>query len=129
MSKKALIITDETASILLVSHLLEEELKGFTTTICSAEKFASTAEELLASDVFFIGCDEPKPASFEYLEEMLSHINLASRKCSVFSVKENTLKYLSGILKDSEARLTEPFLANGNVNKTSVKDWVKKVLK
>jgi len=121
---KALIITDGTESIKSIAKKISEELGGFSVKICPAENFEGT--DLLAADIFFAGCEESKPSSFAYIEEMFSHINLASRKCGVFSVKENSIDYLRGILRDSEANLAEPFLAsNGEIKEPVLKEWVK----
>lgn len=128
MSKKALIITDGTESIKLIGQQIAGALEGFKSKICSAEKFDGT--DLLAAQVFFAGCEKSNPSSFAYIEEMLSHISLASRKCGIFSTKEKTLKYLRGILKDSEADVREPLLASkGEVKKSEIKKWIKGVLK
>jgi len=128
VSKKALIITDGTISIQSIAQLIAGALSGFKVKICAASEFDGT--DLLPAEVFFIGCENSAPPSFSYLEEMLSHINLASRKCGVFSVKEKPLKYLAKIIKDCEADTGEPLLApDGKINKTSLNKWLKKTLK
>ena len=120
---KALIITDGTKFIQSIANLIKESLVGFKTQICTAEEFQGT--DLLPADVFFIGCEDSSPASFAYLEELLTHINLASRKCGVFSIKPKTNKYLLSLLKDCEAETWEPLLAeNGEVKKTEIKTWL-----
>jgi len=124
VKQKALIITDGTESIQSIANAISAELADFSVKICPAEKFEGT--DLLAANVFFTGCEESEPSSFAYIKEMFSHINLASRKCGVFSVKEKPLDYLRGILKDSEANLGEPFLAsNGEIKEPVLKQWVK----
>jgi hypothetical protein len=126
--KKALIITDGSESIQLIARFISDALAGYKVKICPADKFTGTA--LLPADVFFIGCEKPNPASFAYLEEMLSHINLVSRKCGIFSIKEKTLNYLRSIIKDSEAGLGELLpAANSEVNKSAVKKWLEGLLK
>jgi hypothetical protein len=127
VSKKALIITDGTESIKLIAQLISDALSNFNVQICPCENFDGT--DLLASDAFFIGCSQPNPSSFAYFEEMLSHINLASRKCGIFSVKEKPIKYLCGIVKDSEADTGEPLLvSNGEIKKPAVKKWLKGIV-
>jgi len=126
--QKALIITDGTESIKSIAKEISAILTGFSVKICPAEKFDGT--DLLPAQIFFLGCEKSEPSSFVFLEEMLSHINLASRKCGLFSVKEKTLKYLRGILKDSEADLGEPLVAeNGEIKKPALKKWLKGLVK
>ena len=126
VSKKALIITDGTESIQSIALLITDVLSDFKVKICTGEKFNGT--DLLPVDIFFLGCEKIKPESFAYLEEMLSHINLASRKCGIFSVNKKTLQYLLGIVKDSEADTGE-LLADGEIKKPVVKNWLKGMLK
>ncbi|WP_461248360.1 hypothetical protein, partial [Treponema sp. R6D11] len=95
----------------------------YAVKICPAGEFEGT--DLLPAQIFFLGCDSPKPASFSYLEEMLSHINLVSRKCGIFSSDKNSLKYLDGILKDCEADIGEPLLLNGGTDTTKIEKWLK----
>ena len=107
-----------------MARSIEDALTGFNVKICDAENFDGT--DLLPAGIFFLGCEEAAPSSFAYLEEMLSHINLASRKCGIFSVNERPLEYLQRILKDSEADLGEPLLAfNGEIKKSTVEEAVK----
>ena len=123
MKKKALIITDGTDSIHSIAKLIKDSLLEFDVIISSAQNFDGT--DLLAADVFFIGCKKAKPSSFAYLVQMLSHINLASRKCGVFSVKEKTLKYLCKILKDCEADTGAPlYVKSKKVPKLPLKNCV-----
>jgi hypothetical protein len=124
--KKALIITDGTQSIQSIAQSISQTLSGYNINLCPAEKFAGN--DLLPADIFFIGCENPKPSSFAYLEELLLHINLSSRKCGIFSVNKKTLDYLGGILKDSEADLFEPLLSGSAVSDVEIKDWINKSL-
>jgi len=127
VSKKALIITDGTAKIENIAHCISSALSGYDVKTCSSAKFEGT--DILPVDVFFIGCEKPSPSSFSYLQEMLSHINLASRKCAIFSVNEDALDYLRAIVKDCEATLGSALHAKSeNYEKSALVDWVKKVL-
>ncbi|MCL2442155.1 MAG: hypothetical protein FWD13_01665 [Treponema sp.] len=127
MSNTALIITDGTSSIENISRLISGELNGVKVKICSAKDFAGT--DLLPADIFFIGCEFPSPSSFSYLEQMLKHINLASRKCGVFSVNFKTLKYLCNLVKDCEADLGAPLhVASKEINKTKLNKWINSVI-
>jgi hypothetical protein len=125
--KKALVITDETEIMKSAAQAISNALAAFDVKTCTAETFAGT--DLLPAAVFFIGCETPNPASFSYLEKLLSHINLASRKCGIFSTNEDALKYLAGAAKDSEAYLREPLLiTNGKIDEAAIESWIKSIL-
>ena len=129
---KALIIYDGSESLQSLALNIKESLNsvssGIKTTICQAKDFKGN--ELLPADIFFIGCETPSPSSFSWLEDFFSHINLASRKCGIFSVKTKTINYLRALLKDSEVDVAEPLLAeNGEVKKSDIKKWVKLITK
>jgi len=128
--KKVLIVTDGTESIDLIALSLKNALTDFKVKICPADKFDGT--DLLPAGIFFLGCEKPHPASFSYLEEMLSHINLAGRRCGIFSTNEKSIKYLRGIVKDCEANLGESLLvtdiAQKKVQTKTVKKWLKGIL-
>jgi len=124
--KKVLIVTDSDASLDLTAQSIKSCLKDYDVKICPAADFAGT--DLLPSQIFFIGCGSPKPPSFSYLEDMLSHINLVSRKCGVFSSDKKSLEYLSGILKACEAKLGEPLLTDAKTDKSAVEKWLKGVI-
>lgn len=127
MSKKILIITDGTESINRIANLISGALTEHSVNICSAEKFEGT--DLLPAAIFFIGCENPSPASFSYLEEMLKHINLASRKCGLFSVNDKTLTYLTDIVKDSDASIGSPLhVKNNDIPKPDLDKWIKGII-
>jgi len=130
--KKALIITDGTKTIraaaLLIKESLKESLDEYKVKICPAKRFSGT--DLLGADIFFIGSKRHKPKSFVYLEEMLSHINLASRKCGIFSINEKAINYHRAILNDCEASLSEPLIfSEEKIEKSIINKWVKKIIK
>ena len=126
--ERVLIITDGTESIQLAARSIENALTDYKTEICLGDVFSGT--DLLPAEKFFIGCEKPHPASFAYLAQMLAHINLAGRKCGIFSTNEKALKYLGGILKDSEACLGQPFMfADGKINQPALKKWIKGIIK
>jgi hypothetical protein len=128
VSKKALIITDGINSIDSLAKAVKKSLTGYNVKICHADKFAGT--DMLPADIFFLGCEDPSPSSFVYLEELLSHINLSSRKCGVFSTKQKSLKYLSNILKDCEADLGETMISlDGEYQQSDINKWIKGLLK
>ena len=122
--KNVLIITDGAKSIDLIAQSIKKSLADCKVKLCPAEKFAGT--DLLPAQAFILGCEKPHPDSFAYLKEMLSHINLASRKCGIFSTNEKALKYLGGLVKDCEADLGDPLLSSDE--KPAVKKWLKGVM-
>jgi len=124
VSMNALIITDGSEPVQIIAKSISCMMPGRKVKVCSADNFSGT--DLLPAECFLIGCENPKPESFSYLEEMLSHINLASRKCGLFSSKEKTLKYLLKIVKDCEANVCEPLLIkNENIKDSDIKKWLK----
>jgi hypothetical protein len=126
--EKVLIVTDGTEAIQQIARSIENVLIDYNTEICSGDVFAGT--DLLPSEIFFLGCEKPHPSSFAYLAKMLSHINLAGRKCGIFSTDEKALNYLGGLVKDSEAGLGDPFLAaKGELRQPALKKWLKGIVK
>ena len=124
VNKKVLIVTDETESIQLIAKSIMSALTDYTVIIRCGDKFAGT--DLLPTDTFFIGCGKPNPVSFTYLTEMLAHINLADRKCGIFSTNEKSIKYLRKILKDCEAGIDELLLTEGGKGHSAlIKKWLK----
>ena len=127
IKKRVLIVTDGTDSIKAIADSIVSCLQGNDIKICPAEKFAGT--DLLPAHIFFLGCEKPNPDSFLYLSQMLGHINLAGRRCGVFSNNGKALKYLSGLFKSSEAVLDELLIANaGKIKQADVKKWLKGIL-
>jgi len=128
VSKKALIVTDETEQVKKIAMYISDALAGFTVKICSADKFEGT--DLLGADVFFLGCAQNSPSSFSYIEKMLKHINFASRKCAVFTTDLKTINYLCSIVKDCEASLGAPLhVVSKEPEKSALNNWVKSVIK
>jgi hypothetical protein len=125
--KKAFIITDGTKPVRSIALLIKESLVDYKVKICPAKRFDGT--DLLVADIFFIGSKRAKPKSFANLEEMLAHINLASKKCGIYSLNEKALIYLGGILADSEADLAQPFVfSEDKIEKSAVNKWVNKLI-
>jgi hypothetical protein len=123
--KNVLVVTDGAASTIKVAEQIAAELTGSQVVIRSASEFAGT--DILPAEVFFLGCEAPNPPSFACLEELLRHINLAGRRCGIFSPKsEKAAKYLAGLVKDCEATLGEVFVPpEGGAG---LKQWVKSIL-
>jgi hypothetical protein len=121
--KTVLIVTDGTEQAAKMADDIAAVLKKDAVTIKAACQFAGT--DILPADMFFIGCENPKPASFEYLSELLTHINLAGRSCGVFSPgSEKAAAYLAGLLADSEAALYPRPLFAGDPD---IAGWVEKI--
>ncbi|MDR0487032.1 MAG: hypothetical protein LBG91_02170 [Treponema sp.] len=125
--KRTLIVTDGTVSIQGIAQSIADVLAGYRVKICPAQEFAGT--DLLPAETFFLGCEEPHPVSFSYLAEMLEHINLAGRKCGIFSTNEKALEYLQELVKDSEAALGEPLRVSDEINAQTIKKWLDEFLK
>ena len=122
--KRGLVVTDGTESIQLIARSIANELSLFDVKTRTADEYKGT--DLLPAEVFFIGCENPNPASFNYLSHMLSHINLAGRKCGIFSTNKKALKYLADLIKDSEAFVGKPlFITDAKNHADNVKAWLK----
>jgi len=124
--ERVLIVTDGTETIQLIAQSISKTMTDYELKVCTAGEFAGT--DLLPAGLFFLGCEKQKPPSFAYLEEMLAHINLASRKCGIFSVNKDALEYLESIVKDCEAGLEPPFLAAGVEDSSALTNWLKEIL-
>jgi hypothetical protein len=93
----------------------------------AAEKFSG--EDLLPAHAIFVGCELPKPESFAYVEDIFAHICLAGRPCGIFSPNSKALKYLSGLIRASEASLGIPLLIQNEIHdKNELKKWVQGIL-
>lgn len=123
--KDVLIITDGAPAVQKLAKEIAVELGGFNVLVKAASDFAGT--DLLPAEIFFVGCEKSNPPSFDYLAELLRHINLAGRNCGVFSPGSGeAAAYLAGLVRDSEAAVGEPFVAAAH--NVSLKQWVKSVL-
>ncbi|MDR2596767.1 MAG: hypothetical protein LBC76_05530 [Treponema sp.] len=128
VEKKTLIITDESESIQSAAKIISGALIEFNVKICTAVNFTGT--DLLPADIFFLGGENPEHDSFACLKDLFLHINLASRKCGIFSTNETAIQYFRGMLKDSEADLGELLLIKDNEEKKAIiENWLSKLLK
>ena len=119
-TESVLIITDGSDKIIKTAEEIAKTLKK--AVVRDASVFAGT--DLLPADVVFIGCGEPSPSSFSYLYEMLQHINLAGRKCGLFSTSKKALKYLCKMVKSSGIEVAaEPLLIENSMN---IRKWMEK---
>ena len=104
------------------------ESQGCSAAVVDAEHFSG--DNLLPVWTFFLGCEEPKPPSFLYIEAFFKHINLAGRSCGIFSSNSKALKYLSSLVHDSETTVGKTFLAkNGAADSKKLHNWVQDILK
>ena len=123
--EKALIVTDGTETIQLIAQSMSKTMIDYDVKVCTAGEFEGTS--LLPAGLFFLGCEKQNPASFAYLQEMLCHINLASRKCGIFSVNKDALEYLESIVKDCEADLKSPLLVSDVKDTSALTNWLKEI--
>jgi hypothetical protein len=101
--------------------------QGYSAVTVSADAFS--AVDLLPASVFFMGCGEPEPLSFHYIETLFKHINLKGRSCGLFSFSGKGIKYLSALVQDSETDIAKPFLINDDAaDNEKLQNWVQSVL-
>ena len=127
--RNVIIITDGAEKTAEMAAGIASVLSGNDVNIKAASEFQGN--DLLPADVFFIGCEKPKPDSFAYLTDLLEHINLAGRPCGVFTPgEEETVKYLTGLVHDCEAALNpQPlFASSGDTGGVTVTKWAKDVV-
>jgi hypothetical protein len=130
-NKTIVIITDDTARLRELAGAIAAiigENSDCSAVLFQADTFSGSA--LLPAHAFFLGCAEPNPPSFSYLETFFAHINLAGRPCGVFAANTRCTKYLSAIVRDSEPILGKPFLAkDGTVDTAKLRRWIHGILK
>jgi len=96
---------------------------NWTAAVISAKDFSPT--RLLSAHAFLLGCEKPEPPEFTDIKALFKHINLAGRPCGVFSPQEKAVKYLSGLVRDSEAALGNPLVVNkGAPGGRKLQKWV-----
>ena len=123
--KIALILIEDTETMQKAAEELSLALKNYKPHLCTGESFSGT--DLLRANVFFLGCENSNPASFQYVDKILQHINLAGRSCGIFSTNNKALKYLSKLIEASGVKTANPLLID-NIDITAVsnniKQWV-----
>jgi hypothetical protein len=104
-----------------MAEKIEEALADCRVVNIQARNFSGV--EILPAEVYFFGCGKPHPPSFEYLETVLNHINLAGRVCGLFSSGPGeALDYLSAMVRDSDLILrAEPLLSS---DAERIKQWL-----
>jgi len=103
---RALIITDgDPATTALAARVGAALPRPFEPAVVTAAELQP--EDLLPAEVFFIGCAIPGPPAFGPLEKLLRHINLAGRRCGVFTPgPESAAAYLRALTADCEAAVS-----------------------
>jgi len=95
----------------------------WTASVISAKDFSPTM--LLSASAFLLGCEKSEPPEFTDIKVLFKHINLAGRPCGVFSPQADAIKYLSGLVRDSEAAIGNPLVINnGGPDSRKLKKWV-----
>ena len=123
--KSVLIVTDGTEKVKKMAENIAAALKGNKILLKDSSSFSGT--DLLPAEILFFGCEKPSPPSFDYFETLLQHINLAGRPLGIFSPNsKEALKYLSRIVKDSEAALySEAFITE---NARGIEEWTTRII-
>ena len=130
--KNILIVTDNggiTRSIAgdIAAVFGAAKFEDWSATVISAEDFSPT--RLLPAHAFFLGCEKPEPLEFTGIKALFKHINLAGRPCGVFSPQANAIKYLSALVRDSEAALGSPLVVdNGKAGKRELQKWIGSII-
>jgi hypothetical protein len=128
MKKMMLIITDDGAVTKSVAKDVaavfgSDRFADWSATVISAKDFSPTM--LLSAKAFLLGCEKPESPDFMLLRDLFKHINLAGRPCGVFSPQEKAIKYLSGLVRDSDAALGNPLVVDkGALNSRKLQKWV-----
>ena len=128
MKRKILIIADNcdvTKSVAknIAAVFGAAPFANWSAAVVSAKDFPPT--KLLSANAFLLGCEKPEPPEFTDIKVLFTHINLVGRPCGVFSPQANAIKYLSGLVRDSEAVLGNPLVVTkGAVDSRKLKKWV-----
>jgi hypothetical protein len=122
--KNVLIVTDGAVSTARVAGEIAAVFTAASADskvkIVTASDFVAT--DLLPADICFFGAEQPAPASFAGLEQLLLHINLAGRPGGLFAGSARAAAYLRRIVHDSELRVSSPPFVAGKSG--TVKSWV-----
>ena len=128
--RKVLIVTDNGSESIakgIAAVLGSAPFENWSAAVVSAGDFSPT--RLLPVHAFFLGCEKPETPDFTPIKELFKHINLAGRPCGVFSSQLNAVKYLSGLVRDSEAALGSPFIVeNGAIDRRKLQKWVGSII-
>jgi adenine phosphoribosyltransferase len=111
IKRTILILTDGAAGTQRLAEKIAGELRGHSVAIRAAWDFKGT--DILPAELCFLGCEQPAPPCFGYIETLLRHINLAGRPCGLFSPdSQEAVRYLANLVQDSELAVeAEPLFA------------------
>jgi hypothetical protein len=132
VKRKILIIADNGAVTRSVAKNIAaifgaEPFANWSAAVISAEDFSPTM--LLSAYAFLLGCEKPEPLEFTGIKAVFEHINLAGRPCGVFSPQASAIKYLSRLVRDSEAALGSPLVVDkGAVDSRKLQKWVSGII-
>jgi len=131
-SRKILIVVDSEESTqklatAIASVIIPPSFDDHSVSILKSETFYGT--DILPAHAFFLGCGLPSPLSFTYIEVLFERINLAGRPCGIFSSNAKALRYLSRMMRDSEASVGKPLLVKSDIDEGKLGEWVASVLK
>jgi hypothetical protein len=122
--KTVVVVTDGAGSSRNIAEQIAAVLEdGCRVISLTAPDFKGN--DILPADVIFLGCVNPNPPVFAYLEEMFRHINFAGRSCGVFSTSGKAVQYLKGMVHDSEVNLAKPFTGSGG---PELHEWIKGIV-
>ena len=123
--KKVLIVTDGASETTKLAAEIADALKGNKVLTKTASEFIGN--DILPAEAVFLGCEEPEPGSFNYITDLLKHINLAGRTCGIFSSgSAKAVKYLSSIVKDCEVAMNpQPLVPESGIG---LKTWAQSVI-
>ena len=130
--KKTLIITDDSTTMQNLGEKITAIMKGqqfaeYSVVIIKGKDFSAT--DLLPVQSFFIGCETPKAFSSLYIEDLFAHINLAGRSCGIISNRAGAIKYLSALVRASEATVGKLLLAkDGTVDNMELQNWIHSII-
>jgi len=130
--RKVLVVTDNGPVTVNIAKNIaavfgKAPFMDWSAAVISAGDFSPT--RLLPVNAFFLGCEKPESPDFTPVKELFKHINLAGRPCGVFSTQANAIKYLSGLVRDSEAALGSPLVVeDGAKDSRKLKKWVGSII-
>ena len=131
MKKKILIITDSSDSMRNLGAAIAAGIKKISGDykVSAIDAVNVSATDLLPAHIFFLGCQKKKTFSFYYIENLFTHINLAGRRCGIFSTRSGALKYLASFLRSSEARIGRPLLAkDDSIGGRELQKWIQSII-
>jgi len=126
--KKVLVVTDNGSITMSVAKSIaavfgSAQFANWSATVIPAGDFSPT--RLLPVHAFFLGSEKPESPEFTDIKTLFKHINLAGRPCGVFSTKASAIKYLSGLVRDSDAALGSPFVVEKSAaDSRKLKKWI-----